>query len=160
VYLFKKTYQMNIDKANDTLQNVFAACNKAPNTIPFDKLVLQQAAHTRPYDYLLWIITIMLALTLLAPLSFIKLENPTNAAPIVLTKQCVENNKLYLTLDSGNHVIHYEEAYLVSPGGTIYEIVSYDTKTNTLCFPNIAPNCNIYIPYDDDQTLHLQLDSQ
>ena len=48
MYLFKKTYQMNIDKANDTLQNVFAACNKAPNTIPFDKLVLQQAAHTRP----------------------------------------------------------------------------------------------------------------
>ena len=46
----KKNYEMNIDTANAILQNVFAAEAKAPNTIPFDKLVLREKANTRFYD--------------------------------------------------------------------------------------------------------------
>lgn len=159
MFFRKKEYQMNPKDADATLQSVFAACNKTPNTIPFDKLVLQQSAHTKPFNNLLQMIVIVMFFTLLCPLAFIRLPQPIDAAPIVLSRQYVEANKLYLILEPGNHVIHYEEAYLVSPGGTIYEIVSYDTQTQTLCFPNVAPNCSIYIPYDSNQTLHLQLDS-
>ena len=41
----KKTYQMDIKSADTTLQNIFAACNETPNTVPFDKLLLRQKAH-------------------------------------------------------------------------------------------------------------------
>ncbi len=67
----KKTYQMDMDTANTALQNIFAACEKTPNTIPFDKLVLRQSAYTKPFDNLLIILTIALTLTILAPLPFL-----------------------------------------------------------------------------------------
>ena len=75
-----------------------------------------------------------------------------------MKEQYIEDTKIYLNMDFGSHIIQFEEAYLVSPGGTIYEIVSYDMQTQTLCFPYVAPNCTIHIPYDDEQVFLLQLD--
>lgn len=160
MFLMKKTYQMNTEEANIALQNIFSACNVSPDTIPFDKILLQQSAHTKTYNILLQIITITLCLTLCLPFVFIFFKQPVNTSPIILKEQYIENDKLYLILDFGNHTIKYEEAYLVSPGGTIYEIVSYNIQEQTLCFPNIVPDCSVYIPYDENQVLHMQLDPQ
>ena len=52
----KNKYEMNIDTANEILQNVFAAESKTPNTVPFDKLVLRQKANTRFYNRILVIL--------------------------------------------------------------------------------------------------------
>lgn len=153
----KKTYQIDKETANTALQNVFAACHETPNTIPFDKLVLREKAHTQKYDNLLIIIIIIIALTILAPLPFLGFKEYSAYSPIVLTKHYVAGNKLYLELDTGNHTINYEEAYLLSSGGNIYEIVSYDSTSYSLCFPYISKECNIYIPYDEDSLLHLSL---
>lgn len=156
----KKTYQIDMEQANAALQNVFAACNEAPNTVPIDRLLLHQAAHKRTYDIFLRVIIVLLLLTLLSPLPFLCFMQTTNASPIVLEEHYVKGDKLYLELDFGNHTIKFEEAYLVSPGGTIYEIVSYDSQTHVLCFPYIAQACSIYIPYDENSLLHLQLEAQ
>lgn len=40
---------MNIDSANAALQNIFAACDQKPNTMPFDTILLRQQANTRSY---------------------------------------------------------------------------------------------------------------
>lgn len=151
----KKIYQMNMKAANDTLQNVFAACDQPPNTIPFNKLVLRQRAHTAAFDILLLFTSLLLALTLLAPLPFLAYKNTAAYSSVEISSQYVDGNKLYIVLDTGNHTIKYQEAYLRSPGGDIYEIVSYDDKTCTLCFPYLSQECNIYIPYDDGFVLHL-----
>lgn len=151
----KKTYQMDMKSADTTLQNIFAACNETPNTVPFDKLLLRQKAHTRDYDILLTIMAFIILLTLLAPLPFLAFKETVNYSPIVLEEHFVSNNKLHLVLDTGNHEIQYEEAYLVSATGSIYEVVSYDDKAHSLCFPYVPYECDIYIPYGEDLLLHL-----
>lgn len=156
----KKTYQIGIDDANATLQNVFAACNKSPNTVPIDRLLLRRTLKTKTFDILLRVIAGLLILTLLAPLPFLRYMPAGSSSPIILEKSYVANDKLYLDLNASTHAIKYEEAYLVSPSGTIYEIISYDEQTDTLCFPNIAPDCCVYVPYDDNSVLRLQLDAQ
>lgn len=155
----KKTYQMNLSDADATLQNVFAACNQAPNTIPIDRLLIRQASKTKTFDITLKITCWLLVLTLLSPLPFLFFIQQTANLPIILKESYITDNKLYLVLDSNNHIIKFEEAYLVSPGGSIYEIVSFDKETLTLCFPHIAPDCCIYIPYDTDSLLCLQPDT-
>ena len=67
----KKTYQMNLSDADATLQNVFAACNQAPNTIPIDRLLIRQASKTKTFDITLKITCWLLVLTLLSPLPFL-----------------------------------------------------------------------------------------
>ncbi len=151
----KKTYHMDIKSADNTLQNIFAACNETPNTVPFDKLLLRQKAHTRDYDILLKIITVVIILTLLSPLPFLAFRQTVNYSPIILERHYVANDKLHLVLDTGNHKIKYEESYLVSATGTVYEVVSYDDNAHSLCFPYVPYECNIYIPYGDDLLLHL-----
>ena len=151
----KKTYQMDIKSADTTLQNIFAACNETPNTVPFDKLLLRQKAHTRNYDILLAIIALIIFITLLAPLPFLAFREHVNYSPVILEEHYVSNDRLHLVLDTGNHEIKYEEAYLVSATGTVYEIVSYDDSAHSLCFPYVPYECNIYIPYGNDLQLHL-----
>ena len=151
----KKTYQMDIKSADTTLQNIFAACNETPNTVPFDKLLLRQKAHTRNYDILLAIIALIIFITLLAPRPFLAFRETVNYSPVILEEHYVSNDRLHLVLDTGNHEIKYEEAYLVSATGTVYEIVSYDDSAHSLCFPYVPYECNIYIPYGNDLQLHL-----
>lgn len=153
----KKTYQMDMKSADTALQNIFAACEQTPNSIPFDKLVLRQQARTQFFNVLLVIISIAMVLTILSPLPFLAFKETTTYSPVVLKEHYVKGDKLHLILDSGNHNIKYEEAYLISPGGNVYEIASYDSKTYTLCFPYTTQECNIYIPYDTDSILHLLL---
>lgn len=153
----KKTYRIDMDAANAALQNIFAACDEKPNTVPFDKLVLRQTARTKPFDTLLIILTIVLVLTILTPLPFLYFQPATDYSNIELSDYYTKDNKLYLQLDAGAHTIKFEEAYLVTPSGSIYEFVSYDAAKQSLCFPYVTMECNIYIPYDNDSVLHLQL---
>lgn len=53
--------------ADETLQNVFEACSRTPNTVPFDKLVLKQKAATKKYNILLLWTSVILALTAVLP---------------------------------------------------------------------------------------------
>lgn len=66
----KKQYDIDMKTANQTLQNVFAACNQEPNTIPFEKIVLRQKARTLSMHICMWLSLIFLILTLLTPLCF------------------------------------------------------------------------------------------
>ena len=153
----KKTYHMDMKSADTTLQNVFAACDQTPNSIPFDKLVLRQKARTKTFDILLIIISLVVILTILAPLPFLCFKESTVSSYLELNEHYVVGNKLYLVLDTNDQTIKYEEAYLLSPSGDLYEIISYDSQNHTLCFPYIAQECNIYIPYGQDSILHLLL---
>ena len=153
----KKTYYMDIKSADTALQNIFAACDRTPNSVPFDKLVLRQQARTKAYDVLLWVIALIITATILSPLAFTGFQMPTDSSPIALINHYIKNDKLYVIMDTGNHTIRYEEAYITSYSGSIYEVVSYDLKTRSLCFPYIPQGCNLYIPYDDDSLLELPL---
>ena len=69
-----KIYKMDPGQANSALQNIFAACDQTPNTIPFDKLLLRQKLNTRKYDILLCVIALALFFTFLSPLVIVPLS--------------------------------------------------------------------------------------
>ena len=95
-----KKYQMDMDTANAALQNILAACDQAPNTIPFDKIVLRQKANTKPYNRLIVLTAVLLLLTFLSPLTIVpiatRLEPYFTPKPIKLVKDYIEDDILYL----------------------------------------------------------------
>lgn len=58
---------MNTQDADAMLQNIFSACDMAPNTIPIDKLMLRRKLSMAPYNTCLTIIAIQLFVLLLLP---------------------------------------------------------------------------------------------
>ncbi len=162
---FKKrnTYEMNVDTANAILQNVFAAEDKTPNMLSFDKIVLRQKANTRFYDKILRVLLLVLTLSFLSPLVIVPVANlfyhPAEQSQAVLLDNYVKDNCLYIQL--GNTGILFEEAYMETLDGTRYPVISYEDKTCTLCFPYPEnTESNIYIPVEDGTVLHLLLTPQ
>lgn len=80
LYKKQKKYEINIDRANDILQNVFAAESKTPNTIPFDKLVLRAKPDTRRYDIPLCLAVLLLILTLISPFCIVPIAEKLDPA--------------------------------------------------------------------------------
>lgn len=159
----KKTYEMNMEQANAALQNIFAACNQAPNTIPFDKLVLRQQLNTAVYTRLIAATFIALCLTFFAPLYIVPIasgiDHVLTPEPVKLVSDYCEENVLYLEL-SHNRIL-YEEAYIETLDGRKEYAISFDKKTCTIAFPYITDSeCNIYIPVRNNEPLHLLLSPQ
>ncbi len=159
----RQKYEMNMESANAALQNVFAACNKAPNTIPFDKLVLREKLNTRCYDRLLIMVALLLLLTFLSPLAIVPvsgfLERCFVSTEVRLIDDYVEDGYLYLQLEGDN--ILYEGAYLEKPDGTVIPVQFYDSQKRILCLPYIDDaETNIYIPLKNGKVLHLLLSPQ
>ena len=156
-------YEMNKETANATLQNVFAACDKAPNTIPFDKLLLREKLNTHIYDRLVVLVLLLLLFTFLSPLAIVpvseSLERVFAPEKVQMTDNYVEDGFLYIQLKGDN--ILYEDAYLERSDGTIVPATSYDIKTKIICFPFVEDGeSNIYIPVTDSSPLHLLLSPQ
>ncbi len=156
----KKIYQMDMEQANTALQNIFAACNQAPNTIPFDKLVLRKQLNTGLYTRLIVITAITLVFTLLSPLMIVPAAGLFAPGSPQKTVELLDDYRsgdiLYLTFSQGN--VLYEDAYLETADGEIIPALSYDADTNTIAFPYMEDvECNIYIPVADGQPLHFLL---
>lgn len=160
--LFRKNkkYQMDMDAANAALQNILAACDKAPNTIPFDKLVLRQKANTKVYNTLLIITAIILLITFLSPLTIVPIATYTEKLlapePATLVNDYVQDNILYLEF-SGDNIL-YEDCYMETSAGEQFSPSSYDSGQGLICFPfDSSQEVNIYIPVKDNATLHFLL---
>lgn len=155
-----KIYKMDPGRANSALQNIFAACDQTPNTVPFDKLLLRQKLNTGKYDILLCLIAVTLFFTFLTPAIVVPLsssvEKISAPKPVTLLKDYCENDILYLEL-SGDGIL-YEEAYLNTLDGRTLQPLSFDKKAHTIAFPFLSgEECNIYIPVENGQPLHLLL---
>lgn len=155
-----KKYEMDIDTANAALQNILAACNQAPNTIPFDKILLRQKADTKPYNRLIVFTALLLLLTFLAPLAIVpiatKLESHFTSESAVLINDYLKDNVLYLQFTGDN--ILYEQAYMESADGERIHILSYDADKGLICFPYAGDKeFNIYIPMEGKPALHFLL---
>lgn len=156
---FKKKYSMDMNTANQTLQNVFAACNQQPNTIPFDKLVLKGLAQTTLVKFCKWSAAVFLLLVLLAPLTF---RNPDF---IVSSKGfgqqiAIEDHQLYedhfIMRLSGENV-DYDNIYAKKPDGTVVFPSSADPSERSVVIPYDGSSLNIYIPDNSGNVLQALL---
>lgn len=156
----RKSYQLNKKQADATLQKVFEACQQPPNTIPFDKLLLRQKLNTCFYDCLIALTGILLLLTFLSPLMVSPVSSllQEKEGHATLVSHTLEGDTLCLTL-SGEGIL-YEEAYQETADGITEGALSYDQKTQTLCFTYYETETNIYIPLKNAPTLHLLLSPQ
>ena len=155
------TYTMDVKTANETLQNVFLACNQAPNTVPFDKILLRRKLNTRHYNICIWLIVIFLLLTFLSPLVFmghsvskVVTVNGYHSSLLVVDHH-LEKDKFFLELSGKG--IDYTNSYLIDASGNKIPPISFDVLRNLVVFPYKDEEVNIYIPSDEGSTLHLLL---
>lgn len=153
----KKIYSMDLQQADSTLQNVFAACDRKPNIVSFDKLRLRQQLNTRIYDRILLFIGVLLLLTFLSPFAVSPMTEflaGGSTEPASLVSDSMAENVLTLTL-SGKGIL-FDQAYQELPDGFVEAPLSYDKKAKTISFSYHAEaTVNIYIPVRDQSTLHL-----
>lgn len=152
----KKKYRMDMKQADSTLQNIFAACEQKPNTIPFDKLILRQKLNTRIYDRLLTLTAFLLLITFLSPLAVAPvagLFSDGSPGKVELIHDSMSDAILSLTLSGEG--IQFEQAYQELPDGTIEKPVSYDKETLTICFRYHETEANIYIPVENAPVFHI-----
>lgn len=159
----KKKYEMNIDAADSILQQVFAASDRLPNSVPFDKLVLREKLNTRFYDRAMAAFALTLLLTFLSPLVIVPLaellDTKAGSEAVRLVDDYIAEGCLYLQLE-GDAVL-YEDAYLETTDGKRYPVISYDAGSGILCFPYIeTTEANIYIPIEGASDFHLLLSPQ
>ena len=151
---------MDMDTANAALQNILAACDKAPNTIPFDKIVLRQKANTKPYNRLIVLTAVLLLLTFLSPLVIVpiatRLEPYFAPEPVKLINDYIEDDILYLQF-SGDDIC-YDQAYIELPDGERTSSIPVDTDKGWIGFPyNGTEEINIYIPLEKGSHVHYLL---
>lgn len=152
----KETYQIDQDTANAALQNILAACDKEPNTIPLEKLSRRYEKNTLLCSVMLVLTGILFLLTLLLPLylpTLLTFARPYFApAPVALVNDHVEEGILYLEF-TGDHIL-YEQAYMKTNDGRTEKVFSYDAQAGIIAFPYYADvESNIYIPVMDGEVL-------
>ena len=90
----KNTYRMDPRMADATLQNVFASCNRQPNTISFDVLSLRLQNNAAPYTVGMILSGIVFFLVLVFPVVTLLLFRMTAGNTIVQTPQPVSGISL------------------------------------------------------------------
>ena len=153
-------YSMDMQTANDILQNVFLAGEQAPNTIPFDKLVLRGKARTTLISVALWISTVMLVLILLSPLAFrssFKVEDHGVGNSVRITSHQLYTD-VFVLLIAGDHV-DYDAIYALKNDGTpVYPThIRFVNDEIEVTLPYDGSALNIYIPDDNGNTLQAVL---
>ncbi len=136
-----KTYKMDLKSANETLQNVFAQCDTTPNTIPLDKIVLQQKANTRYASIGIYTSLLMLIILLILP-AFILQSDAT-----IISQKGISNVRLdsyYITSTS----IHVE----LKDTNCNYTISYAISDDQTKSFAQIDPRDPYHLIFDFDRT--------
>ena len=155
-----KTYSMNRKKANETLQNVFEACETTPNSVSFTTLVIRTRANTTLVSTCKWISVVALILVILSPLAFHshgKLE-VTDAKAI--TQVSVVSHRLYsdhFEMKLSGSEIDYGGIYCKKLDGTIVIPTVSDAEEGIVEIPFDGDSINIYIPYGDGGILQALL---
>lgn len=153
----RNKYQLDMNTANNALQNILSTCNQPVNTIPFDKLVLRKKINAASYNRLIAATAVIFVLTFLSPLIIVPLselnEKLFAPAPAELTLDYVENNVLSLRFTGDN--ILYSESFMETLSGEIIKPLSVDPATGTVNFPFLSEEANIYIPVKNSETIHL-----
>lgn len=154
---FKKKYNMDMNTANQTLQNVFAACNQQPNTIPFDKLMLKGLAQTALVSACKWIAAAFLVLVLVSPLAFQSSDFSVSSKgfreSIAITDHQLYADEFKMVLNGSD--IDYNNIYAKKPDGTFVFPSSINVANDTLIvtIPYEGVSLNIYIPDKNGKVL-------
>lgn len=155
--MLQKKYHINKKEAEETLQDILTANNQEQSESQKRLLtVFHRKSDKRIVRMALFGILLIagLVLALLLYMQYIK-SVPTE--PMSLSGDYVEDQRLYLTINTGGHRISLQKSYLRTIDGMEYSPISYDKSASVICFPYPDTECNIYIIARDGSQLHLLL---
>lgn len=158
--LNKKNYEIDVQTADQMLQNVFAACDREPNSTPFDKIVLRSKQDFRSDNSFIIATLLFLLLTFIAPLFFppsrIFLSvDSAYGRPLTIEEHSLSNDTFTISLKGAS--IDLANTYMEGESGTVLYPMSYDRESNTIVFPYEGEEYNIYIFDTYGKCLHLLL---
>ncbi len=155
-----RKYTMDGAAADETLKNVFQACN-----LKVTERSLQDMRKNQSKEHISMIVLMIVALAaciVIFLVPFFLYSSPANVTQVgknstTLTVEShhEDNGIFYLTLSGGE--IDYSGIRLVKNDGTENNILSFDAATSTIAFAYTEDDLNIYIPQDTGATLHLLL---
>lgn len=151
-----KKYSMDYNEANNTLQNIFDACNVSHNTIPFDKIMLRSMAEPRLVNHVCKLAIFILLLVILCPLtfkrdsSFAVLNNSINQPVVVTDHQLFSDSFSMKIYGSG---IQYDKINASRDNGSIIFPSSIDTANGLIVFPYDGKSLSISIPCENGYEL-------
>jgi len=148
----KKEFHMDVKAADQTLQNVFEACNKGPNTVPFDKILLRCRYNGSSFDICIICSIILLAITLLVPLKLLPAFNYNSNRLTLVTHEQYSD---YLLVTVSQQDISLEDCYFSDFDGNVVYAVGYNPLGRTVKFPFPDKEVNLTITTDSGTELHL-----
>lgn len=158
--MFGKKYSMDLHAADNTLQNVFAACNQKPNKVPFDKIVSRSRQNLFSDNLFILLSIVLLLVTFFLPLCFPYGDFLMSASPSVNRSLSVEKHSLTtkdFTISFSGSVVDAGATYMEDEAGNKYLPLQYTRSNNTLIFPFYGGECNLYVYDIDGKCLHLLL---
>lgn len=149
----RNKYVINKKAANDTLKNVFEACELEPNTKPLELIEVWTIANATIVKIGMWLSVALLIGVLVMPLAFVGCVEKDNG---LVTNDRVEISNHYLDEEHGyfvmvidGEIVDYNSVYAVdSNGGTIFP-VEINEDEHTVKIPFKEGNLNIFIPKTD-----------
>ena len=144
-----KVYSINKKVANETLQNVFAACEQTPNTQSLDALLFKNIANTTLVKTGKWIAVALLVLILFSPFVFYVAGKEAKTKPhrtdIIVTEHYLDEEHGYFVFHLSGTNIDYDGIYAKNgEGGVVYPAETSDDGTVKFRFKE--GTLNIFIP--------------
>lgn len=154
-----KKYNINKKLADETLKNVFAACDQTPSNKSFDYIIAKNIANTSMVRIAKWISLLLLILVALCPLTFRTGENhksiSKNEVSVVSHELDGKGNRFILHLKGKG--IEYTAIYAKTENGDIVVPSEIDEKTGTVVIPFKKGTLNIYVPNEDGTVMQAVL---
>ncbi|MBE5853199.1 MAG: hypothetical protein E7299_09690 [Lachnospiraceae bacterium] len=163
MFFRKKTskYEMNNKQAEDTLSNIFKACNikELVQEVSLKEIQERHRKENNSYHLILSIAFVFLLLLLISPFAFHKpaadFQTQSNNSGLQIFQHHVENSTFHLTLSGSD--IDYNHIEIYTSDGESIPPTSYDEETNTITFTYTNEELNLFIPDTAGNTLHLLL---
>lgn len=154
-------YSMDKKAADETLKNVFAACDQNPNETPLEVIRAISIANAAVVRIGLISSIIVLAIVLLTPLAFIPKDRLSvgNAKihEVKVTGHYMDNeNECFVMCLSGEGIL-YDEIYALDNNGVTIKPLKYDEGSCMVWIPFEKGNINIYVPNENGTTLQAVL---
>lgn len=155
-----KIYNMGKKQANETLMNVFAACNQAPNTRSFDYLVVKNIANTTIVKVGKRMAIVLLMLVILSPLAFRNsngYQQINRKNPVVVVSHHLDKGNACFVMELRGMGIDYSGIYAKTETGQIVVPSDTDEETGLVTIPFTEGNLNIFIPNEDGSVIQAVL---
>ncbi len=139
--------KLSVNQADETLQNVFLACHKRPNTIPISEFILRQKENKWFFRTTFPLCVLFLVLTFLAPIPFLAANQKAPGSTlkmgnINLIDDYVKDDILYLTMSSD---LDPTQCYMELEDNTKISPVSYDALSKEIAFPYTNIDASIHV---------------